>query len=114
VGRPLECPRVDPYRLVILSGLVSPRGWLLRIWPVEAHGREGSCVLVHEPSWHDDITVIVSLFLVVVAALDEELARPVVAEVGSEGNTVWSARCGALCAQGGLLPWMHVPPCEHC
>jgi hypothetical protein len=31
-------------------------------------------VLVHDPSWHDDITVIVSLFLVVVAALDEKLA----------------------------------------
>jgi hypothetical protein len=61
-------------------------------------------VLVHDPSWHDDITVIVSLFLVVVAALDEKLARPVVAEVGYEGNTVWSARCGALCAQGGQLP----------
>ena len=54
-------------------------------------------MLVHEPLWHDDIIVIVSLFLDVVLAVDKELAQSVIAEAGSEGNTVWSARCGALC-----------------
>jgi hypothetical protein len=34
----------------------------------------GSCMLVHEPSWRDDVIVVVSLFLHMVAALDEELA----------------------------------------
>lgn len=31
-------------------------------------------MLVHEPSWRDDVAVVVSLFLDMVAALDEELA----------------------------------------
>ena len=57
-------------------------------------------MLVREPSWHDDIAVGMSLSLDVVVALAEELARSITTEVGSEGVTVWSARHGALCAQG--------------
>ena len=53
---------------------MSPQGWLLRIQPVEVHEWEGSCVLVHEPRWHDDVIVLASLFLDVVVTLDEELA----------------------------------------
>jgi hypothetical protein len=54
---------------------------------------------VREPSWCDDVVIIASLPLGVVAALDEELARPVFVEVGSECSTVWSARHGAWCAR---------------
>ena len=51
-----------------------------------------------EPSWHDDIAVTMSLLLGVVVALDEELARAVAVEVGSEGDMVRSTRRGAPCA----------------
>ena len=50
-----------------------------------------------EPSCHDDVTVIMFLFLDVVVALDEEPARPIAVEVGFEGNSIWSAQRGALC-----------------
>jgi hypothetical protein len=55
---------------------------------------------VLEPSWRDDVTVIASLPLGVVAALSEELVRPVAVEVGSERHSVWFARRGTQCAQG--------------
>lgn len=92
VGRPLRRPWVDPCRPVILGGLVSPWGWLLYVWLVEALGREGLCILIHESSCHINVVVVVSPLLSEVAALDEELVRPVIAEVGSEGDTVWSTR----------------------
>jgi hypothetical protein len=41
---------------------------------MEVLGWVGSCVLMPESSWLDDITVIASLLLGVVAALNEELA----------------------------------------
>ena len=66
---------------------------------------------MHEPSWRDDIVVIVSLFLDVVPALNKELAQPVNAEAGSEGNAVRFAQCGMLCAQGAYFlgcTWLHV------
>ena len=66
---------------------------------------------MHEPSWCDDIVVIVSLFLDVVPALNEELAQPVIAKVGSEGNAVRFAKCGKLCAQGACFlgcTWLRV------
>ena len=39
-----------------------------------------------EPSWRDDIAVVVPLLLGVVVALDEEPAGAVIAGAGSEGN----------------------------
>ena len=45
-----------------------------------------------EPSWRDDIVVIVFLQQGAVAALNEELARSVAGEAGSESNIVWSTR----------------------
>jgi len=51
---------------------------------------------MHESSWHDDVAVVTSSLLGAVAALDEELARPVAAEVGSKCNAVWFARHSAL------------------
>jgi hypothetical protein len=38
-----------------------------------------------------------------IAALNEELVRPVAAEEGYECNAVWFARRSAWCAQGALL-----------
>ena len=60
---------------------MSPQGWLLRVRPIEVHGREGLCILMHESSWHDDVAVVTSSLLGVVAALDEEQAR---LKVGAE------------------------------
>lgn len=74
VGQPLRRPWVDPCWLDILGRLVSPRVWLLYVWLAEVYSQEGSCVLMHEPSWHDDVAVIASQLLGVIATLDEELA----------------------------------------
>ena len=60
--------------LHVLSGLVSPRGRLLHVWLIEFHGQEGSCILMCESLWRDDIIVIASPLLGVIATLDEELA----------------------------------------
>jgi hypothetical protein len=56
-----------------------------------------------EPSWRGDIVVVASLPLSAVAALDEEPARSVVEEAGSEDTAVRSAWRGVLCAQGARL-----------
>jgi hypothetical protein len=53
-----------------------------------------------EPSWRDDIVVVVSLPLGVVAAPDKELARPVTSEAESERHVVWSTRHGTRCTEG--------------
>ena len=60
--------------LNVLGGLVSPRGWYLDVWLVENLGREGSCILMLEFSWDDDVAVVASPLRGVVAALDEEPA----------------------------------------
>jgi hypothetical protein len=56
-----------------------------------------------EPSWHDDVVVVVFPLLGVVATLDEELERPITTKAGSKGNTVWSTRRGAWCPQGACF-----------
>ena len=53
-----------------------------------------------EPSWRDDIAVVVSPLLGAVATLDKELARPVAVDVGSEGDTAWSTWCSVWHTQG--------------
>ena len=53
-----------------------------------------------KPLWRNDVAVIVSLPLGAAAALDEELARPITAEVGFEYDMVWSTWHGARRAQG--------------
>jgi hypothetical protein len=66
LGRPL--PARHPRRAC------EPRGCLLQVQPALDSDREGSCVLMLEPLWRDDVAVIVSLPLGAVAALNGELA----------------------------------------
>ena len=98
VDRSPGLPWVGPCWLNVLGGLMSPRGGLLRVWLAVASSHEGSCVLMLEPSWCDDIMVTVSLFLDTVAALKEELVHPITVKAGSMGNAVRSARHGTRCA----------------
>ena len=72
VGRPLGWLRVDPCWLAVPSGLESPWGQLLCVWPRDALGREGSTILMPETSCHDEIDVVASLLLTVVAVCDGE------------------------------------------
>ena len=71
---PPRLPGAGPYRFDALSGSTSPRGWLLRVRTTVASSQEGSCVLAPEPSWRNDIAVVVSPPLGAAATLDEELA----------------------------------------
>lgn len=71
-GRPLGWLWVDLCWLDILDGPVNPRVHLLRVQPAEASGQEGSCALMLEPSWRDDITTITSPLLGAFPAFDGE------------------------------------------
>ena len=55
--------------------------------PIVASGQEGPCVLILEPSWHDDVMTIASPPLGAVAALNEGLARPIAVE--GDLNATW-------------------------
>ena len=57
------------------------------VWLAMASGREGSCVLVLESSWCDDVAVVVSSLVGPTIALDEKPMRAVTTGAGSEGNT---------------------------
>jgi hypothetical protein len=67
---------------------------------VETLGWEGSYAPMPEPLWLDDVVVVASPFLGMVAAVDEEVVRPVALHVGSEDNVTWSARHSVLRAHG--------------
>jgi hypothetical protein len=60
-------------------------------------------MLVGEPSLHDNVAVVMPLFLDEVVTLGEELARSVAVEVGSEGDAVQSVWHDMLCAQGACF-----------
>ena len=55
---------------------MSPRGQLLRVWLRDAPDYEGSSVPMPETSCHDDVDVVASLLLAIVAICDGELAGP--------------------------------------
>lgn len=82
---------------------MSPRGCSLHVWPVAASSQEVPCILVLEPTWHDDVVTVASLPLGVVVVLIEEPTHPVAIEEGSEHDIAWSTRCGAWCAKEALL-----------
>lgn len=52
---------------------MSPWGHLLCVGLIKVRGQEGLCILMHEPSLHNYVIVIVSPLLGVIAAIDEEL-----------------------------------------
>jgi hypothetical protein len=56
-----------------------------------------------EPSWRNDVMIIVSSPLSVECALDKRLTRPITAEVDPERDAVWFARHGVQRAQEALL-----------
>ena len=82
---------------------MSPRGCSLRVQPAVASGQEGLCILVLEPTWHDDVVTIASSPLGVVVVLVEEPTHPIIVEEGTEHDIAWSTRCGAWCAKEALL-----------
>jgi hypothetical protein len=104
MGRPSGFPLTDPCLLDVFGGLVSPRGLLLRVWPGDVLGREGSSALMPELSCRIGVAVIAPLFLAVVAVRDGELAGPIVVDADSERDVARPTWRSVVHIQGVRIP----------